>query len=165
MPLNLIGFNDNDTIIEFMRFKITFSMLTEAMSGSKEDVELAQLNQSTSFSKVITFIEAVLTNSMVITQEMSEEVRQSLLISYDNNVIVLPQCAEVYLIASIHKKLNSIVSEGTIVESVSLEDLENNLTYHYTLVDDEYTELPDTQEWLGDYSVWDQPWWDRCDIC
>ena len=43
------------------------------------------------------------------------------------------------------------------------EDLNIQYNFYYEDEDTQYT-LPTIQDWLGELSFWDKPWWDRYDV-
>lgn len=165
LPIRLVGFNEFSGSIEIMNFDLKFSMLTGAQSADPEHIREAQQNQSISFSKAITFLEGVVDNSLYLTPLTSDALYATLLGSYNNNIILLPDCAEVYLMNALHCKLNAITHEDTVIEKLELTDLDNKLTYTLISTEEEsYDELPSDSEWLGEFSIWDTAWWNRGDV-
>lgn len=165
VPIRLIAFNDANAVMEVLNFEFMFSMLTGSPSADPEDLKIAQRNQSISFSKAIAFLEGVVDNSMYITSDTPEELHTILLGGYDNNLILLPECAEIFLMNALHCKLTSIIHEDTVIDRVQLTDLDNKMSY--TLVMDgeyDYEVLPPDSEWLGEFTLWDTAWWNRNDV-
>jgi len=147
------------------RYDLSFTMITEAESTNADTLLNAQYNQNVSFSKVFLFIEQFVNHSVIFESDknMSTEI-YDFLNEWENNLIVLPDLHESTIIAALHSKFNNIVSENTYVDKVSLVDLAQNITYHYVLTeeDDEYTELPPLQDWMGEFSYFDDAWWNQC---
>jgi len=83
---------------------------------------------------------------------------------YENNLIVLPDLSEACLAASLHAKLNSIVSDNTRIDELILGDPSEDIAYKYFLTEeDPYIELPTAKEWEGEYPYWPGCWWFRKD--
>jgi hypothetical protein len=65
----------------------------------------------------------------------------------------------------LHSKLNTITGPNTVIETVKLEDINENMMYEYSHNnEDAYLELPAINEWVTDMSYWQIPWWFRNDI-
>ena len=60
-------------------------------------------------------------------------------------------------------KLNNICPEDSIVEKVRLHDTADNIHYELTCDDTDLEDLPSVQDWIGEHSLWDEPWWMRDD--
>ena len=163
-PFRLIAFNEYSRQVEVLNYKFTFSMVTGAPSADPENIRDAQTQQSISFSKAIAFIEGVLDNSLFVTTDMPDELQDMLFSLYENNILLLPECSEAFLMNALHSKLSAIVNENTLIERISLEDIDNGLKYTLVMDEHDYSELPDDTEWLGEFSLWDTAWWNRNDV-
>lgn len=163
MPLKLMISNEIDNLLEVANYKISFTILTHTESSNKEDLIQAQKNQNVSFAKITALIEHILNQSIVTSKQQANDVHESISI-FENNIIVLPNITDDILAAALHCKFNSVIAKNTHVDSVVLEDLDDNLCYEYLLIDDDYTELPDTNEWNNNLGYFDTPWWISNDI-
>lgn len=161
-PLTLIVFDDDLNQICSQKYEINFTLMTEADEDDYETIRAAQIKQSISFAKCLVFLESILEHSVVITPTNNA---YNLLISsdYTNNVMVLPDPNESTLLAALHAKLNSIIDEASYVETVSLKD-SSGMNYRYSKTEDEdYAELPEQSDWIGELPYWEKSWWYRDD--
>lgn len=144
-------------------YEISFSMITPISESDKSVAEL-QLDQNISFAKAICFIDAILNNSILITNDNMSQYEKTLC-EFGNNYVLLPDVADTTIIHAIYNKLNSIVSDLTEVTSVTITDLDDQLKYRLEIYDseDETEELPTITEWLGELALNDEPWWKRSD--
>lgn len=163
VPIKLIFVDQENNMLDLVNYDISFTMVTEADEGDSTSMLEAQLRQNISYTKILTFIEGILDNSVVYAAE-TESVYSNLS-EYNNNFLVLPALGESQLISALHCKLNVIAEPNTFVDSVVLKDTVANISYQYVITPDEgYSELPVTQEWVGEFPFWDTPWWYRYDI-
>lgn len=159
VPLNLIISTNNN--IELYNCFLTFSLVTETDNKSEDALRKAQIDQNISFSKVVTFLENILNNSIVIDREDKFINTWS---SLDNNIMVLPDVSDTMLIACLHAKLNSLICENSCIDTVQLFDITENMTFDYFNDGDPYSELPLDEEWCPELSFWETPWWFRDDV-
>jgi hypothetical protein len=163
VPIKLMLFNGPNGRIEIKNFKISFSMIT--MMHQDGDPLTAQLNQNISFSKVLYFLTEVFDESILFEKDHKEDIFKYLS-TCDNNLVVLPDLSEGTIVTALHRKLNSIAHETTHVHHVKLNDTDLDLTYKYTCTTDEdelFDGLPEMEDWMGELSYWEEPWWARGD--
>lgn len=163
IPLNLFLFSEN--ALENLSVDLSFTLITEAESDSPEHMIQARQDQNSSFSKVVTFVESVLNETFVYSINDQDLVNDNFY-CLQNNFMVLPDVSEMTILASLHYKFNSIISDNSLVTTITLNEKMQNLTFNYTFIDDGegYTELPSFAEWCPEYSYWDMPWWCRKDV-
>lgn len=164
VPIKLMLFNGPSGRIEIKNYKVTFSMVTE-MNGDDADTMTAQVDQNISFSKVLFFLTEIFDESILFEKQHKEDIFKYLC-THDNNLVVLPDLSEGTIVTALHRKMNSISHENTHVHHVKLTDTDLDLTYKYTCTTEEeevFDGLPDTADWMGKLSIWDQPWWARGD--
>jgi hypothetical protein len=163
VTVKLMVFNGPNARIELKNFKISFSMIT-MVDSDKNDNLIAQLHQNISFSKVFYFLKEIVNESILFEKEYIKDI-SNYLKTCNNNLIVLPDIREGTFIAALHRKLNSISHETTYVPRIKFHDVDQDLTYVYTCISDEddYEELPSIKDWMGEFSYWKNPWWDRSD--
>jgi len=169
MPLDLIVFDELLNQITPIRYEICFSIRTDAENGSTEEILEAHLNQNISFAKVLSFLDGILEHSICVTpyHPNFKFIKEQ---GYSNNILMLPDVNESTILNCLHSKISNIIHDNTYVESLSLTDLINNISYNYINVVDEedtvitYNDLPTTEEWLPEFSHWDEPWWFRDDV-
>jgi len=156
LPINFLLSINN--ILEVYSTEITFSLVTEKHS----DDETAQISQNISYLKVVTFLQSILNNSIVVCMDDPFMDTWSKL---DNNVLVLPEVGDMVLLAALHCKLNSLMAEDSEVPSLQMRDVVEDVTFEYYCVDElEYIELPQDEEWCPELSYWSMPWWKRDDV-
>ncbi len=160
IPIKLILVEEKSLIVK--NFNVSFTMAT--YPDIEEDLISAQINQNVSFSKAVFFLEQIINESIVFEKERADEINKYL-VEYENNMIVIPDLSEATLITVLHSKLNAISSENTRVDKIKLIEGIDSITYEY-YDDNEDTEtsiLPSIDEWMGDFSFYEEPWWHRND--
>lgn len=163
IPLNMLLFTDNT--FETLVVDFSFTLVTEAESESVDHMVRARIDQNSSFTKIVTFVESILNETVVFDVADSEFVSEHFA-HLQNNFMMLPSVSEMIIIAALHYKLNSIISDNSIVTTITLNEKTQNLTFNYTFIDDGegYGELPNGAEWCPELSYWKDPWWCREDI-
>ena len=163
IPVNIMLFNDMN--IEVLNVDLSFTLATTASSENKKDIEQARFNQNVSFTKIVTFIDCVLKDSVIYAKSDTEIVEQ-IFGNVTNNFMALPDVSETMIIAALHCKFNSIISENSEVSTVMLKEKTQDMQFNYTFLDEGegYTELPGKSDWCPELSYWSQPWWMRADI-
>lgn len=158
--INLIVLENKKFVVR--HYEISFSMLTRA-SGDDKEMEELQLEQNISFAKVMCFVDAILNNSILITKECLPYYEKTLC-EFGNNYVLIPDVADNVLISVLMSKMNSIVGENTEVNSITINDLDEQLKYRMEIFEeDDDSDLPDIKSWLGEFALNDSPWWDRKD--
>lgn len=163
MPINMIFCDTDNLELEIRGFDLSFTLITEASSLNEDDLIQARKDQNVAFSKIITLISSVIDQSIAYESDRADLVYTTLS-EFNNNLITLPQMSEMSLIAALHAKFNSICGPDTHVDRIRLNDTRDNLMYEYILLDEEeYMELPSTEEWNTDMPYWEGCWWNRPD--
>jgi hypothetical protein len=163
VSVKVMVFNSPDTRIDIKHFKISFNMVT--LLQEEQDKLVLEMNQNISFAKVQFFLQEIFNESILCQAEHSAQMMKSLG-TYENKIVVLPKLDKGTIVTALHRKFNSICSQNTKVFVVKLYDVDMELSYTYNCVDEDeqqYDELPTIDEWMGEYSYWDEPWWDRSD--
>lgn len=142
-----------------------FNLTYQMFSMPADDDVLAQSKyQNSAFLKINYFVKDVLDGSLAFTMD-EMDLASKFLSEFDNNFLVLPDLDDVTLLQAIHSKLSVIAGERTLISDLKLEDCSLGLSYNFFLDEDTvYTSLPSQQEWLGELSFWDEPWWSRYDV-
>jgi hypothetical protein len=163
IPINIMLFNNNT--LESLCLDLSFTLATTAPTDSDKDLEQARLDQNVSFTKIITFIDCVLKDSVVYARQDTELVEQ-IFGTVENNFIALTDVSEMVLIAALHCKFNNMISDHSMVSTVTMKEKIQDMQFNYTFLDEGegYTELPGKSEWCPELSYWDEPWWMRADI-
>lgn len=146
--------------IENKNYTITYQMFSMATS---DDFGNHSQNQNKSFLKVNYFLTAVVDNSVAfILEDMRNAER--IFADYNNNLMVLPDLDDMTLLECLHRKLQTIAGEHTVISKLSILDQQTGLTYHGFYDDESSYSLPSQKEFCGELSYWEQCWWDRYDI-
>lgn len=146
--------------IENKNYTITYQMFSMATT---DDFGNHSQNQNKSFLKVNYFLTAVVDNSVAfILEDMRNAER--IFADYNNNLMVLPDLDDMTLLECLHRKLQTIAGEHTVISKLSILDQQTGLTYHGFYDDESSYSLPSQKEFCGELSYWEQCWWDRYDI-
>lgn len=148
--------------IEMKHFELTYSLYS--MPGA-DNVTDATKSQNAAYQKINFFIEDILEHSFLFTFD-SNKIVADIMESFGNNFILLPNLTEIALLEALHCKLNVLAGDNSYVEELELKDLTTEQAYLY--IQDERHEvtydLPDVNEFLGEFPLWGAPWWARYDI-
>ena len=147
-------------LIDSKRFTVTYQMFSMA---DQDDFGQQSFNQNKAFLKINVFLNTIVDNSVAFRIEDMAKVER-FLAEYDNNLMVLPDLDDITLLECLHRKLQTIAGEYTVVSKISLLDHETGLTYHGFYEDGEGYHLPSQKDFAGDMSFWETPWWDRYDV-
>lgn len=152
-----------DKILDIYNGKVTFSLITSSNSHSQEDLDKAQRDQNISFCRILSFVDNILNYSIIV--ERTDPLIQ-FYSEIENNVVLVNDISDVGLVACLHAKFNALCCNSSEVETVSMYDSREQLTFSYTSdsIEDEYTELPLDEDWCPNFSYWPKPWWHRADI-
>lgn len=163
IAVKLIFADPIENHMDVISVEISFSLSTDAVAGNDESLQHAQIQHNVNFAKINTALEML--NSAVIMDYASVDAHATnFLHRFGNSVVVLPDVSEATLLAALHKKLNTICNDSSMVESLKMKDVEQNIRYEYHNTDLSYEELPKHDEWVSELSYWDTPWWDRYDV-
>ena len=163
IPVHMLWVFDTDDKkqIKAQTYQIEYSLRTEV--AETESQKQAFLQQNISFSLINSFLYDQLHQSIIYDLESKNLVERSFA-SHDNNFLILPDLSDACLAMSLHCKLNTICHANSFVESISIKDKVDNIAYSMFADDNEYEQLPTINEWLGDLSFWEEPWWRRRDF-
>lgn len=163
IPVHMLWVFDNDDKkqVKAQTYQIEYSLRTEV--SPNETQKQAFLQQNISFSVINSFLYDQLHQSIIYDMDSKALVERSFA-SHDNNFMILPDMSDACLAMALHCKLNTICHENSFVESISIKDKVDNIAYSLFADDNEYDQLPTINEWLGELSFWDSPWWRRKDF-
>ena len=163
IPVHMLWVFDTDDKkqIKAQTYQIEYSLRTEV--AETESQKQAFLQQNISFSLINSFLYDQLHQSIIYDLESKNLVERSFA-SHDNNFLILPDLSDACLAMSLHCKLNTICHANSFVESISIKDKVDNIAYSMFADDNEYEQLPTINEWLGELSFWEEPWWRRRDF-
>ena len=83
----------------------------------------------------------------------------------DNALMVTPNTNISTLCHTLFSKFNSISKPDIHVSDIKMFDFATNMSYDYQ--DDAYiipNSLPEQKDFMGELSVYEQPWWERDDV-
>ena len=154
-------FDTKQRYIEHKKFTITYQMFS--LPDDKDVVKQSKA-QNSAYLKIGLFLNNHLDGSLAFTME-DMPMAGKFLSEYDNGFLVLPDLDDVTILEALHRKFAALAGEMTIITKLSLYDEDLNLKYNFYYEDEDtkYT-LPTINEWIGDLSFWDVPWWDRYDV-
>lgn len=164
LPMRVLMLDTDQNAIQTTEYRLTYSMTTKVDSDAVDPHQEASKAQNKSYAKVNMFIEQVLDHSF-IAELGNPDIKH--LEKYNNNFIVVPDLSETTFLAALHCKLNHIVDVNTFVDTITLKDIDQQITYTYNVIDFEddcWIELPSHDEWLPQFSHWEQSWWFRYDV-
>ncbi len=164
LPMRVLVLDTDQNAIQTTEYRITYSMTTEINLEAADPYLDACKAQNKSYAKVNMFVEQILDHSFLV-QIGNPDIK--VIEKYNNNIIVLPDLNEMTFIAALHCKLNSITEKNTMVETISLADTDQQITYTYNVDkfdDDTWVELPVHCDWLPEFSHWNTSWWFRYDV-
>ncbi len=160
-PIKLMLFDESNKRLEIKEYIFTFSLMTDP--SDCDDLLKAQIDQNISFTKIMYFLEVVVNESILYSVEAMESVAKTIYGKISNNLILTPDVSEGVLLALLHMKLNHITQENSLVEKVRLHDTSDNIHYELTCDDTDLEDLPSIQDWIGEHSLFEEPWWVRDD--
>ena len=130
LPMRVLVLDTDQNAIQTTEYRITYSMTTEINPEAADPYLDASKAQNKSYAKVNMFVEQVLDHSFLV-QIGNPDIK--VIEKYNNNIIVLPDLNEMTFIAALHCKLNSITEKNTMVETISLADTDQQITYTYNV--------------------------------
>lgn len=154
-------------VIENKRFFIRHYEITFSMNSFIEgdvDVNKLQIDQNVAFAKALTFIDAILNDSVLITVDMLPFYEKTFC-EFENNFVLVPDTTDPTLISAIQRKLTAIIGDCAEVVSLVLYDMDDQLRYRLETYEqnEKDDDLPSIKEFLGEFHLTDVPWWDRAD--
>lgn len=160
--LNLVMMPSDVKFIEPKRYTLEYTLYTVP---NEDDPTAGGIAQNKAYQKINYFLTSVLDGSILYDPDCSEDVR-ALLLSYENNVVTLPYCAEIMFLEALHCKFNVLAGENTFVDSLELYDHFAEQSYIYVQEEEDHCvyELPSSKQFVGEFALWDKCWWDRYDI-
>lgn len=142
-------------------YDLKYTLRTEVLDSLTKEQLMEQ--QNVSYMMVSFFINEYIHNSCIYSIT-DKRLVDTFMPEFDNPLIVLPQLSETILLTTIHAKLNSLITDCSIVENLELVDIADDLSYNYFNDTHEYPDLPAVKDWLGDFSFWSVPWYFRKDF-
>lgn len=151
---------DNLNTIELKKYSLMYSFYIECTE--QDDPEDTEMDQNVSFQTMEFFINTFLNNAIFYNPLTLDKPD---ILEFDNNYVALPDLNEGSIAFAIYRKLNAIAEESAVINFLSIEDLVTEVTFELEGEPAEIKDvLPTTKEWLGKWSFWDEPWWERKDV-
>lgn len=162
IPLYAVWFFDSEDkkYIKAINYDIEYSLRTDADTVNDKQ---AYTYQNVSFTTINSFLYDQLHQTIIYDLDSKASCEKAFA-SHDNNFMLLPELTESCLVSALHCKLNSICHESSFVEYIKITERTEKLTYSFLTDDGVYDNLPSMENWLGDLSFWETPWWERKDF-
>lgn len=135
-------------------------------SAIDSDMDLDELtfNQNVTVHKIEHFLQNYIDNSIWYEKDGTEMVNRHFSAS-ENMLIVTPSLNFTILGLCLYAKLNTLCKPGIIVTDIVLKENDTNTVFEYSDLDGEYPEsLPSQEDFMGELSIWKNPWWMRDDV-
>jgi hypothetical protein len=154
---------DEIDALDHFKFTITYTMFVSQHNDAT--VEELSVAQNISYQKINYFLGNYVDNS-IWYDKIGQNMIDSHFSTAKNLLLVTPTINVTYLGNCLFRKLNALCKDNVHVDGISVKDWGTNLTYSYRT--DEPAEgihiLPSNEEWMGEFSIYDTPWWDRDSI-
>ena len=169
MPCNMIAVvseNDLDSkeiqFLEMFSFNVSWTMF----ANIDNDISINELSirQNIGYQKIEHFLRHYCNNALWYEVKDIPTINSHFTVT-QNSLCVTPGVNLMYLANVLFAKLNSICDECIIISKLQLQDLSSGITY--TVEDNEGeipAVLPTQEEFMGELSIYDDPWWCRDDV-
>lgn len=166
--INLLAvFNVEDSAvvdsIQSNKFLISWTMYVEKYPDS--DLTDISIKQNISYQKILHFLDNYVNDSLWYDPECISCIDRNFS-STKNFLFITPKVNINSLSNVLFRKFNSLCSENVFVDGIEVYDFEADLNYEYFNDTKEYDDLnlPSAKEFVGEYSIYDKPWWERSSI-
>ena len=169
MPCNMIAVvseNEVDSkeiqFLEMFSFNVSWTMF----ANIDNDISINELSirQNIGYQKIEHFLRHYCNNALWYEVKDIPTINSHFTVT-QNSLCVTPGVNLMYLANVLFAKLNSICDECIIISKLQLQDLSSGITY--TVEDNEGeipAVLPTQEEFMGELSIYDDPWWCRDDV-
>ena len=161
IPFKGIVVDELNKNIKSVLYNLTYTLRTQQTADIS--YEEAHIRQNVSYSCINQFLWDQIHQSIIYDLESKKSV-ESIFSPYDNNFMFVPTLNESVLLNCLHAKLNTIAHNTSVIEVVTLKEMDEEIEYEMFSDEMTYEGLPSMKDWLGDYPVWDIPWWYRKDF-
>lgn len=151
--------NDLDNI-SYNEFTITWSMYTQKPEDSSTfDVSV---DQNISYQKISHWLETCVDQSFWYSPE-SQGCINSHFASANNYLFITPEVTINSLANVMMAKLNTLCKENVFVDLVGIVDHHTGIEYEHENIefDKVLSMLPSAEDFVGEYSIYEYPWWSR----
>ncbi len=163
--LSVFGNKDSKEIeaVKPNRYRISWSMYA-SYDDDTTDIESLSVNQNISYQRIRHMLSYYI-NDCIWYDQHSVRCVESHFATTDNVFLITPEVNITYFTNCLFAKFNSISLDNIIVDSIKVTDTDTNITYDYEDTDGEIPDfLPYQDEFMGERSIYDTPWWERNDI-
>lgn len=169
IPCNMIAMISEDILdskeiqfLEMFSFNISWTMF----ANLDNDLSINELSikQNIGYQKIEHFLRHYCNNALWYEPKDLPTINSHFTVT-ENSLCVTPGVNLMYLANALFAKLNSICDECIVICKLQLQDLNTGIIY--TVEDDEGgipLVLPAQEEFMGELSIYDDPWWCRDDV-
>ncbi len=160
--VTIFGSKKEIVAVQPNRFKMSWGMFASLHPDS--DADKLAIDQNISYQKIHHFLSYYVDNALWYAPE-SMECMDNHFSATDNALIITPSTNISILSNCLFAKFNSISKPDIHVCDLNIFDYATNMSYDYS--DEEYiipSVLPQQKEFMGELSVYEQPWWERDDV-
>ncbi|MDA7807313.1 hypothetical protein N8955_01115 [bacterium] len=166
--INLIAVTEQpgtDEIDALDHYKFTVAYTMHVSQDNDKTLEQLSLAQNISYQKINHFMTQYVDNS-IWYDEIGQNMVDMHFSTAKNLLLVTPHINVTYLGNCLFRKLNALCKENVHVDGISIKDWSTNLTYSYRTDSPEEMKsiLPSDEDWMGEFSMFETPWWDRDSI-
>ena len=166
--INLLAvFNIDDSAVvdslQSNKFLVSWTMYVEKYPDS--DITDISIKQNVSYQKILHFLDNYVNDSLWYDPECIPCIDRNFS-SAKNFLFITPTVNLTCLSNVLFRKFNALCSDNVFVDSIEIYDFETDLNYEYFNDTKEYDDLnlPTAKEFVGEYSIYDNPWWERSSI-
>ena len=154
---------DSDDVkqVKAISYDVEYTIRTEMLDAM--EYQDAYVEQNISYSTINSFIYDQLHQTIIYDLEGKNNIERAFA-SHNNNFMILPEMSDACLVTALHSKFNALCTEHSFVEAVNISDKVDGLAYSFFSDDNDYDTLPSMENWLGELSFWQTPWWERRDF-
>ena len=161
--------NEKDKESKEIQFIEPFSFIVSwSMYASYEDddisIEELSIKQNISYQKIEHLLKNYINNAIWYEPD-AIQVIDAHFPSSQNVLMVTPGTNVMHIANCLFAKFNSICDEYITVCKLEVQDIATGISYNIEDYEGEIpTILPQQQNFMGELSVYDKPWWERSDV-
>lgn len=156
--------NHNGDEVEFLQSASYNICWKTSAVGPELDLEELTFNQNVTVHKIEHFLQNYIDNSIWYEKDGIEMINRHFSAS-ENMLIITPSLNFTILGLCLYAKLNTLCKDGILITDIVLKEKDSNTVFEYCDMDAEYPEsLPAQEDFMGEFSIWENPWWMRDDV-
>jgi len=163
--ISVFGEQESNEVIAIKpnKYKISFSMYA-SMDEDIDNIQKLSINQNISYQRIMHLLKYYI-NDCLWYDMVSARCIEKHFTATDNVFLITPEVNITYFTNCLYAKFNSICLPNIVVDSIQVLDTDTNITYDYEDTEGEIPDfLPLQDEFMGERSIYDEPWWARNDI-